>query len=60
MFDWLIDATKLVIERSKGSSYKLYIWAFFRLWFGLEDNENTDENGLANESLQSSYQWLVV
>ena len=23
--------------------------------FGLEDNENADESGLANESLQSSY-----
>ena len=28
--------------------------------FSLEDNENADESGLANESLQSRYYWLVV
>ena len=28
---------------------------FLDIDFGLEDNENADESGLANESLQSSY-----
>ena len=62
MIDWLIDWCNKV---SNGKFQKVphisYIFEHFPdFGFGLEDNENTDENGLANESLQSSYQWLVV
>ena len=51
-----LSCNKISNGRIQKVSHISYLFEHFPDFdFGLEDNENADESGLANESLQSSY-----